>query len=152
MNIVQYNPHRRAHFRSNGAANPFDSFFDDFFSPVARRQTSSLADVSQQFKVDIYEKDNSFFIDAELPGVKKDDISVDVKGKTITLSAERESDNDIKEEHNYRRERKYGKCTRTFNLPFELSDEKVKATYKNGILGLEIEKPVEQTVKKININ
>jgi len=152
MNLVHYNPHRRANFRSSGTSNLFDSFFDDFFSPALHRKSNSLTRTNQQLMVDIYEKDDAVIIDAELPGVEKEHISVDVKGKSVTLSAERARDSEIKEEKSYRRERQYGTLTRSFSLPFQLSDDKIKATFKNGLLRLTIEKPEEQTVKKIDIN
>ncbi len=152
MNLVHYSPHRRANLRSNGASRLFDSFFDDFFQPALHGKPQSLTGTNQQLRVDIYEKDGAVFIDAELPGVEKENISVDVKGKSITLRAERARDNEVGEEQNYRSERQYGKLTRSFSLPFELGEEKIHATYKNGLLRLKIEKPTEQTVQKIDIN
>ena len=103
-------------------------------------------------KVDIYEKDNTIVINAELPGVAKEDISVDIKGKLVTLGGERKSEEEINEKNTYRRERKYGKFERSFNLPFEVSGESVKATYNSGVLRLEIPRPEEQVAKKITIN
>ena len=152
MNLVHYNPHRRANLRTSNVSNPFANFFDDFFAPIAHKDACTRVRSEQHLKVDIYEKNDSVYIDAELPGVEKENISVDVKGKLLTLAGERVTDEEVKEEQSYRRERQYGKFTRSFSLPFEVTDDKVKATFKNGLLKLEIEKPTEQVTKKIDIN
>jgi HSP20 family protein len=152
LNLVRYNPHHRLSLRSNRSSSLFDGFFDDFLPSIMTNETPLNLNDNGHLKVDIYEKDDAIIIDAELPGVEKEDLSVDVKGKLITLGGERKSDQEIKEENSYQRERKYGKLERTFNLPFEMTEDKVKATFKNGILKLEIEKPKEQVTKKIDIN
>jgi len=133
-------------------ARIFDDFFSDFFSPLAMTAKPASMQDNLALKVDIYEKDNTIVINAELPGVAKEDISVDIKGKLVTLGGERKSDEEINEENCYRRERRYGKFERTFNLPFEVNGDSVKATYDNGILKLEIAKPEAQVAKKITIN
>jgi HSP20 family protein len=150
MNIVRYNPHNRLRTEANMGTRIFDNMLSDFFSPVPWKLSSSNENLS--LKVDIYEKENTIIINAELPGIAKEDISVDIKGKLVTLGGERKSDQEINEENCYRRERRFGKFERTFNLPFEVNSESVKATYDNGILKLEIPKPEEQVTKKISIN
>lgn len=152
MNLVRYNPHSRLQSRSNMGTRLFDDLFSDFFSPMVMTGPRANLQESLNLKVDIYEKDDAIFINAELPGIAKEDISVDVKGKLVTLGGERKKDVEINEENFYRRERRYGKFERTFNLPFEVSSDSVKATFDKGILKLEIPKPEEQAVKKITIN
>ena len=152
MNLVRYNPHNRLSSRTNMGSRVFDDLFSDFFNPLVMTGKPAGLQESLNLKVDIYEKDNTIVIDAELPGVAKEDISVDIKGKVVTLGGERKSDEEINEENCYRRERRYGKFERSFNLPFEVSGESVKATYNSGILKLEIPKPEEQVAKKITIN
>ncbi len=98
-----------------------------------------------------YEDENAIVLTAELPGVEKEDLYVDTKGKLVTLGGERKSDEKITDEHSYRRERNYGKFERSFNLPFEINTEKVTATFNNGILKLEIPKPEEETTSKVTI-
>ncbi len=150
MNLVRYNPNHRISTRP-GRIGIFDDLFNDFFSPLvtngqpAGRQESPM-------KVDIYEKDNAIFINADLPGISKENISVDIKGKVLTIGGERKSDEEIKEEHCYRREISHGSFQRVFTLPFEVGEDMVKATYINGVLKLEIPKPEEQVPKKITIN
>ncbi len=146
MELVRYMPRSPlAHF--NG---PFSRLFDDFFAPLAG--TSDMESVGRLLpSVDIYEKENKIFIDAEIPGVAKENIHVDVKGKTLTLSGESKGENEIKEENNYRRERRYGRFERTFNLAFEIDPEKVEAKYDNGVLSLIIPRPEELQTKQITI-
>lgn len=152
MNLVRYNPHYGLSRRTRRSDRFFDEVFDDFFTPFLMTGHTTQASQSHGLKVDIYQKDDAVIIDAELPGVEKDDIYVDVKGKNVTLGGERKSDTELKDEDCYRRERKYGKFERTFSMPFEVNSDAVKATFNNGILKLEIAKPEEQVVKKIAIN
>lgn len=152
MNLVRYNPHYGLSRRTNRGDRFFDEIFDDFFTPFLMTGSTVKAGQSLGLKVDIYQKDDAVIIDAELPGVEKDDIYVDVKGKNVTLGGERKSDTELKDENCYRRERRYGKFERTFSMPFEVDSDAVKATFNNGVLKLEIAKPEEQVVKKITIS
>jgi len=152
MNLVHYNPHRKLRHSAPESNRFFDGLFDDFFTPFATASSQLSTNTRNNLSVDIYEKDNTIVIEAELPGVEKEDISIDVKGKLITLGGERKSDEEVKDENSYRRERRYGKFERTFSLPFEVQSETVQATFTNGILKIELPKPEEQGTKKIAIN
>jgi HSP20 family protein len=152
MNLVRYNPNNRLATRPTMAAGVFDDLFNDFFGPwVMPTKTFGLQD-RPGIKVDIYEKDNTIVMKAEMPGIAKEDISVDIRGKLITIGGENKSDEEIDEKNCYRRERRYGKFERTFTLPFEANSDTVVASFANGILKLEIAKPEEQVAKKITIN
>lgn len=152
MNLIRYNPYRRVRKGTARPSRSFDDLFDDFFAPFVMTGAAEGLAESFDLKVDIYEKDNAVMIDAELPGMTKEDISVDINDKTITLRGERKSDEEIKEQNCYRRERRFGTFERTFSLPFAIDGDRVKATYSDGILKLEIAKPEEQQAKKITIN
>ncbi len=145
MQLVKWNPMRDMLSFNNRA----DRIFNDFFYPSRGMQLSK--DSSWNPRVDIYEDENAIVLTAELPGVEKEDLYVDTKGKLVTLGGERKSDEKITDEHSYRRERNYGKFERSFNLPFEINTEKVTATFNNGILKLEIPKPEEETTSKVTI-
>lgn len=124
---------------------------DDFFTPF----NSLFEDVSVNGlhpAVDIYEKDEKLVFEAELPGIDKDKIKVDVKGRLLTLSGGHDSDEETKENGHYRRERRVGKFERTFKLPFEVTEAQIDATYKDGVLVLKVDKPEEQKPKQITIN
>ena len=146
MELVRYIPRNPLANRNVG----FSRLFDDFFAPFAG--LSQDEQVSRMLpSVDIYEKEGKIFIDAEIPGMAKEDIHIDVKGKTLTLSGESKTTNDAQEENNYRRERRYGRFERTFNLNFEIEPEKVEARYENGILSLVVPRPEELQAKQITI-
>lgn len=152
MNIVRYNPRRNSMIRPNTNIDRFfDGFFDDFFGP-AFHLTGNVARPNNQLHVDIYEKEGAIIVEAEMAGVPKEEIKLDVKGKQLTIGYERKANEEITEENRYRRERTYGKFERSFSLPFEIDADKVVASYENGILKLEIPKPEEQQPRQITIN
>jgi HSP20 family protein len=102
--------------------------------------------------VDIYDNDDKIVIKAELPGIDKKDINIDVKDGVLTLKGERNSDNETKEENYYRRERVYGKFQRSFTLPTHVNPEQIKADYKDGMLKIDIPKPEEKKPKQITVH
>ncbi len=146
MQLTNYSPRYRK--VNNGLPRVFDEFFTPFFNEEAFVRPAA----KKALAVDIYDNDGKIVIEAEIPGVAKEDLHVDVKGKLLTLGVERKDEKEIKEENMYRRERSVGKFERTFTLPFEVKEEQVNASYNNGILTLEISKPEEQQVKQIKIN
>ncbi len=146
MELARCNPRFRRVSRDNSVPRIFDDFLTPFF------HQSAPASNPVTLAVDIFDRDGKIVIEAEVPGVEKEDIHVDVKGKLLTLGGERKEREVTENEQFHRQERKTGKFERTFNLPFEVLEEQVEASYKNGLLTLEINKPEEQQVKKIKIN
>jgi HSP20 family protein len=102
--------------------------------------------------VDLYEKDDNFVIKAELPGMDKKDIKIDLNDRILTLSGERSYDNEVKEENYYRRERSHGKFHRAFTLPADVDSDKIKAEFKDGLLKVVIPKPEGQKPKQVTIH
>ena len=96
------------------------------------------------FKTDIRETENSYILDAELPGFSKEDIHAEVRNGYLTIHAEHKSENEEKDEKNnyIRRERSYGSFSRSFDLEGIKSDE-ITASYKDGVLSLTL--PKEET-------
>ena len=101
---------------------------------------------------DIYDTDNALVIKTELPGIGKDDVSIDVKGNVLTIKGERSFDKEIKEENYYRKERSFGKFQRSFALPEAVNPEVIKANFKNGVLEIKVPKTEEKKPKQISIN
>jgi HSP20 family protein len=146
MEIVRYMPRNFLAQRNT----PFSHLFDNFFTPFAG--TDEWLNAKEILpSVDIYEKENKICIDAEIPGVAKEDIHVDVKGRLLTISGESKNDSEVKDENNYKRERRYGRFERTFNLAFEIDPEKIAAKYENGVLTLVIPRPEEQKPTQVMI-
>jgi HSP20 family protein len=102
--------------------------------------------------VDMFDDGDKLVIKAELPGMDKKDISVDIEDRVLTLSGERDYDNEVKEENYYRRERAQGTFKRVFNLPADVNSDKIKADFKDGVLKVEIPKPEEKKPKQITVH
>ena len=146
MNLVRWNPWREM----TALHNRFNRLLDD---PFFHTDRDSAEDMGTWYPVvDMFENDDSFVIKAELPGMGKDDIVVDVKDRVLTLKGERNYDNEVKEENYYRRERSYGKFQRTFSLPADVDADKIKAEFKDGLLKIEVPKPAEQKPRQITIH
>ena len=147
MELVKWNPDKDIlNFHSR-----FGRFFDDFFSPARwGEELESLWNWNPV--VDIYENDQNLVIKAELPGVDPKDISVDVRGRVLTLKGERSSDKEVKEKDYYRKERSCGSFERSFILPDETNPDHIRADYKDGVLKLEIPKPEEKKARQITIH
>ena len=101
--------------------------------------------------VDIYEKGDDVVIRAELPGVNRDDIEVGVDKGVLTLSGERKIDKDVEEGTTYRRERFYGKFTRSFTLPDSVDASRIAAKAKDGVLEIRVPKAEQARPRRIEI-
>ena len=131
--------------------NYFDRFFDNTFTRGGF-DNGDLELTHWYPMVDIIDKDNEIVIKAELPGMEKKDITIDIKDRILTLKGERKYDNEVNDKNYYRRERAFGKFERSFSLPDGLDPEKIKADYKDGLLSVEIPKPEKVKPKKITIH
>lgn len=101
--------------------------------------------------VDICEAEDSFLVKADLPGMNKDDIQVDLKDSTLTIKGERRFEDKVSRDNYIRVEREYGTFTRSFTLPQNVDADKIKAVYKNGVLELTIPKKEEAKAKQIKV-
>ena len=147
MELIRWNPTRDMFsFR-----HQMNHLFNDVFRPVVRGD-EGLSMWNQYPTVDIYDSDEHIIITAELPGIHKKDIVIDVKDGVLTLKGERSSDNEIKEENYYCRERTFGKFERVFRLPSDVDPEKISADYKDGILKIGIPKPEGKKPKQIAVH
>jgi HSP20 family protein len=146
MQLVRYNPMREMANFTQGMDAMFKDFFGDHFWSDRAEPTRGWNP-----KVDIFEDDDNIILKAELPGVEKDKIAIDVDGRVLTVKGERSSDKEVKEDDYYMRERSYGKFERAFTLPAETDSEQIKAEYKDGVLQLNIPKPASSKPKQITI-
>ena len=146
MQLVRWNPIRDMF----GLSHRMNHMFDDFFPPALKTGEPSMWYWNPV--VDYYDNEENIVIKAELPGIDKDNIIVDVKGRFLTLKGERSSENEVEEERYYRRERAYGKFERIFALPAEVDPEKIRADYKDGVLTIDIPKPMEHKPRQITVN
>ena len=102
--------------------------------------------------VDLCEPAAGIVLNVELPGVNKDDVSVEVKDNLLTLKGERLLDPEIKDEHYYRKERSFGKFNRSFSLQEPLKPDLIKASFKDGVLTVEIPRPEEEKPKQVTVD
>jgi HSP20 family protein len=101
--------------------------------------------------VDLFEEKDDIVVKAELPGMDKDNIEVNLTDHTLTIKGERKKEEEIKEENYYRSERSYGSFVRTLELPRDVHADKVKASFKNGILEVRLPKTEEAKAKEIKV-
>ena len=133
----------------------FDHFFNDFLSNRWPRlldwNTPNLSPTSFP-RVDILDHDQSIEVQAALPGVKKEDVSVSIHHQTITISTTSKEEKKEEEPGKYfRREISHGQFQRTLALPDNIDDEQAKASFKDGILTVTIPKIEKSKNKSITI-
>lgn len=98
--------------------------------------------------VNTREGEFAYHIEADLPGVKKEDISVETKDNVLTISGERKHKNEVKKDDYYKLESSYGKFLRSFTLPKGVDAENIKASCENGVLEVTIPKLTKDEEKK----
>ena len=146
MTIVKWDP-----FRNVAALQDrINRIFDESFSRTADVD-DDISMSAWKPSVDIYETDEAIILKAELPGIKKEDVSVEIKDNVLTLKGERIEDKEIKEGSYFRKERCFGTFSRAFNLQHRVQPDKIKAKFKDGILEIEIPKPEEEKPKQITV-
>ncbi len=101
--------------------------------------------------INLWTNENGQMISAEMPGVQPDDINIDVTGDALSISGERKPDEFVKEARYHRRERAYGSFSRTVQLPFMVDTNKVEASFKNGVLLINLPRAEADKPKKITI-
>ena len=124
----------------------FDRLIDRFFS-----RDFDIWEGPRAFDVDIYEDAENVVIKAELPGINKEDISVSLTEDTVTISGKKAEEKKIEKENYYRKEIRTGSFSRSFTLPCAVDKDKVKATYKNGILEIVLPKSEKEKAKEVKI-
>lgn len=119
-----------------------DSIFDDFMDDM--EPVKNPFDV---MKCDIYEKDGAYHIEADVPGFKKEEISLECEDGYITLTAEKNSENEESDKKYLKRERSYAKATRKFYVG-DIDANDIKAEFKDGVLNVTVPKQEKLPNKK----
>lgn len=130
--------------------DPFDSLLRRFMTPMRFERSLDELDI----RVDVLDKDGMFKICADLPGVKKEDISVRIDGNLVQIDAETKSEKEFKENGGklLRNERYYGAVSRAFSLSQDVDETKAVAKYEDGVLTLELPKKATSASKRLTIN
>lgn len=144
MTLIRFEPMRDL----DHISNRFQRFFDEF----PGFNTNSLDSFAP--KIDISENKENILIDAEIPGVSKEDLKITLQDNILTVEGEKKRVSENKDQNYYREERCFGKFKRSFTLPVEVSSDDVNATFKDGMLSIKLHKlePKQQTEKVIELN
>lgn len=144
MALVRWNPSNSIFTLRGDVDRLFDNFFSDRMSP-----SESFSNITPV--VDVEETDQDFLITAEIPGMRKEDIKITFENNYLTLSGEKKSKKDHKEENFHHLERRYGKFSRTLAIPVGVMLDKIEAQYEHGILSIKIPKAEEAKPKQIEV-
>jgi HSP20 family protein len=134
--------------------DPFaiDDMFDDLFKGFFVRPVRFEGQPEVQIKMDVKENDKEFTVHAEIPGVKKEDIHVNIEGNAVSISAEVKKEKEEKEgEKVLRSERYYGKVSRGFTLGQDIDEANAQAKYNDGVLELTLPKKAAGSAKKLTV-
>jgi len=132
--------------------NPADNAFDDLFRGFFMRPVRFDGQQDIQIRLDVSEDDKAYSVHAEIPGVKKEDIHVNIDGSQVAISAEVKNEKEVKEgEKLLRSERYFGKVSRTFVLDQDVDEETAQAKYAEGVLELRLPKRSSAKAKSIEI-
>lgn len=145
MNLVRWQPPNEM----VSLREAMDRLFDDrFFAPL---HATGVLRESVDFPIDMYQTDDSVVVKATVPGVNPEDIDISITDNTLTIKGETKSEEEIKQENYYRRERRHGSFTRSMILPSSLQTENAEANFEDGVLTLTIPKAEEVKPKQIKI-
>jgi len=134
--------------KTNSFRNSIDKLFDDFFffSPT------SLFKNDWDPSIEIVEEKDAIYVKAEMPGIEEKDLEVKIEDNILTLSGEKKEEKKEEKKNYVFSERKFGSFYRSINLPEGIDKDKVKATFKKGVLSIDIPKKEVKEPKKIAIN
>lgn len=139
-----------------GAFDEMDRLFDRFlgrpFGPSWLPRLRWPEELGVSFPdVDIFEDNNEVVLKAELPGVSKEDLEVDVTEDAVTISGEKKKEEKVEKKDYYRFERSFGSFSRSFSLPAGVQSSDAKASFKDGVLEIKVPKKEEARKKKIKV-
>ena len=135
--------------------NPLEEAFENIFRgvPVWLPGPETRALAPTQIRMDVTEDDKEYLVLAEMPGVKKEEISITIDGNEVTVSAEVKREKDIKDgETLLRAERNYGRILRVFTLGQEVDEATAQAKYNDGVLELKLPKKTVAAAKRLAVH
>lgn len=142
--------------RFNPFRNParFDApaTFDDLFRNFGLGQVWNPPGFVYDMRVDVTEDDDAYHINAEIPGVHKDDIEVSVEGNRVAINAETKREKEKKNEKELIVERSWGRAYRAFALPSDIDGNRTEARYDKGVLTLTLPKQVNGSARRITVS
>ena len=146
MNVVKYDPFRDI----RTLQDEMNRLFSGTFSRGGGSQDEVLRGAWSP-SVDIFENQNEIVLEAELPGMKAEDVNISIENNVLTLHGERRFEKKAENDNFHRVERSYGSFTRSFTLPPTVSSENANAEFENGVLRLTLAKREEAKPRRIEI-
>jgi HSP20 family protein len=143
MALVRWEPAREVDTLQNEVNRVFDAFFGS--GPSGGRVRRWVP------AMDLVETDDHLVLRADLPGLTKDDVELEVKDGVLTVSGERKAEHEEKSEGFYRVERAFGRFSRSLTVPDGIDAEAITADFKEGVLEVRIPKPAERKPHRISI-
>jgi HSP20 family protein len=133
--------------------DPFEDVFGDLLKGFFVRPVNFESPLQSMLKIDVTEDEKAFKVQAELPGVKKEDINVSIDGSHIAINAEVKKEHEEKDgERVLRSERFFGKFSRSFQLDQDVDESKAEAKYTDGVLQLVLPKKAAVSAKRLSIS
>ncbi|UGQ48484.1 Hsp20/alpha crystallin family protein [Massilia endophytica] len=146
-NLTRYNP-----FTELSRLDPFRDF-EDMFRDFRLKNIMRDDEGQQPIRIDVHETEQAYTVKADLPGVNKDDIKVDIQGNRVSIAAETKRVEQDKQSGNVvRSERYYGQQYRSFTLEHDIDDAKAEAKFDSGVLHLTLPKKAQQGSRKLAIH
>lgn len=143
---------RQSSRRRNPALRSFrremDRLFEDFLSSPGSGRESGMWTP----RLDLSETDDEYVISADLPGLSKEDVHVDLQDGQLSISGERREEREEQKKNYHRRERSYGSFHRSMALPSNVNVEDIKAEFDNGVLTVHLPKEEKEQPKQIEIS
>jgi HSP20 family protein len=141
MTLVKWSPRP-------GLFNWREDLFDDFFNSgrlITRNRDKWYP------AVDIEEDKDAYHVEMELPGMNKDDVNISFEDDLLIVSGEKKEEKEDKEKNYHYYERRYGKFERTFRIHSDVVKDKIEATFKNGVLAIDLPKAEKAKPKQIEV-
>ncbi|HTA84793.1 MAG TPA: Hsp20/alpha crystallin family protein [Silvibacterium sp.] len=145
MAITRWDPYREV----LTLQNRLNSLFQDYGRGYGENDSVSAAAFVPP--VDVYEDEHKIVLKLEVPGLKQEDLDIQIENNALTVKGERKFEEEEKEENFHRIERRYGSFFRSFTVPNTVNSEAVKASYDAGVLRIELEKRAEAKPKQIKV-
>ena len=129
-----------------------DDQFDNLVRNIFRPAALTTRDVVAPIRMDVSEKEDAYIVHADMPGLKKEDIKIEIDGNEVSISAETKNEKDVKDgDRVLRSERYYGKVSRSFTLAQEVDEAAASAKYENGVLELALPKKAVAKAKLVAV-
>lgn len=126
--------------------------FDDTFRSFSLADREDIETGQWSPSVDIVENKDEFVVKADMPGVKKEDLKLDVQNNTLVIKGNKKQEEKVEKDNYIRVERSYGSFIRSFSLPTNVDSTKINAKFTDGVLEIKIPKKEEAKPKEIKIN